>query len=255
MSTTLEASRLAREALDQAALDVAIRQAEGGEFTGYAVFYGNKDRNGEVVDYGALTKCLREQNEFPLIWQHDRLQPVGVARLEETPRGAKVFAAINRATAEGEKAYQLTIPPPGFSRGALRDLSIGYFVKDDGYVGGVRHLKELEIFEVSLVTIAANPKTFITSVKDTIGGSEHAVTEGEDSELSELLAEIRADSAAIRSRSESTGDEAKQVLAEMRAWKRSRTRGHDRELESILAEMRGYNARRERQSVARRCYS
>jgi len=138
-----------------------------GEFTGYAAVYGTKDRNEEIIDHGAMKRSIKANDgEFPLLWQHYRENPIGVVRLEETNHGAKAFGKINTAVAEGQKALSLMIAPEGFARGALRDLSIGYIVEKDEIKDSVRHLKEINVFEVSLVTIAAHPKTMVTSVKE-----------------------------------------------------------------------------------------
>lgn len=137
-----------------------------GEFSGYAAVYGNKDRNEEVIELHAMAKSIGlSDGEFPLLWQHQKDLPIGVVRLEETNRGAKAFGRINVDTPMGMQAYNLMMPPNGFKRGALRDMSIGYFVRKDDVRDGIRYLKEIEILEVSLVTIAANPKSQITAVK------------------------------------------------------------------------------------------
>ena len=144
----------------------AVGDPARGEFVGYAAIHSTKDRNEEIIDVGAMTRTINaSEGEFPLLWQHQREAPIGVVKLEETPSGAKAFGKVNLLTPLGQQAFSLMQPPEGFKRGALRDLSIGYITRKDKVEDGIRHLKEIQIFEVSLVTIAAHPKTYVTSVK------------------------------------------------------------------------------------------
>lgn len=144
----------------------AVKDSQG-EFSGYAAIYGTKDRNEEIIDLGAMRKSINDaEGEFPLLWQHDKSQPIGVVKLEETNRGAKTVGRLNLGTMMGQQAYSLMVPPEGYKRGALRDMSIGYIVHKDNVVDGIRHLKEIQLLEVSLVTIAAHPKTHVTAVKE-----------------------------------------------------------------------------------------
>ena len=145
----------------------AVGDALKGEFSGYAAVYGNEDRNGEIIDVGAMKRSINSADgEFPLLWQHQRDIPIGVVRLEETDRGAKAYGKMNLDNQMARQAFSLMIPPEGFKRAALRDLSIGYNVNKEDMRDGVRHLKEIHLFEVSVVTIAANPKSNITQVKE-----------------------------------------------------------------------------------------
>lgn len=138
-----------------------------GQFTGFAAIHGTIDRNGEIIDRGAMTRSINASDgEFPLLWQHQYNSILGVVKLQDTERGAKAVGQINTTTALGGEVYQQMLPPPGFTRGAIRDMSIGYIVHKDQVIDGVRHLKEIQLLEVSLVTVAAHPKTFVTNVKE-----------------------------------------------------------------------------------------
>ena len=148
-------------------LEMKDTVASKGEFNGYAAIYGNEDRNGEVIDPGAMKRSIdHADGEFPLLWQHQKEALIGMVRLEDDARGAKAFGKVNLDIDAGRQAFKMMVPMEGFTRGALRDLSIGYIVKKDEMHGSVRHLKEIQLLEVSLVTIAANPKTNITRVKE-----------------------------------------------------------------------------------------
>ena len=147
-------------------LKAATGDGSSGEFTGFAAVYGNKDRNGDIIDPGAMTRTINANDgEFPLLWQHDLSQPIGVVRLEDVARGAKATGKLYLDSDLGRKAYSLMIPPAGFKRAPLRDLSIGYITNKEDMREGARHLKEIHIHEVSLVTVAANPKANVINVK------------------------------------------------------------------------------------------
>ena len=109
---------------------------------------------------GAFTKSLTKRNPA-MLWQHKQDQPVGVwDEVRETPEGLYVKGRILN-TALGNDAYELA------KHGALKGMSIGYATKDSetDRKSGVRKLKELDLFEVSLVTFPMNDQALISRVK------------------------------------------------------------------------------------------
>ena len=146
--------------------EMDINPDEAGVFTGYASIFGNLDQHGDIVLPGAFRKSLAERGKrVPLLWQHDTTEPIGVLELVEDGKGLRVERGeINLETARGREAYAL------LKQGAIKGLSIGYQVVQDGWQGKVRQLKELKLLEVSLVTFPANELAGVTAVKD---GAEH----------------------------------------------------------------------------------
>jgi hypothetical protein len=53
--------------------------------------------------------------------------------------------------------------------GSIKEMSIGFFTRDAEMEKGVRLLKEIELFEVSLVTKAMNPQATVSSFKSFAG--------------------------------------------------------------------------------------
>ncbi len=103
----------------------AVGEPARGEFTGYAAIYGTEDRNGEIIDAGAMKRSINANDgEFPLLWQHNRETPIGVVKLEDVQRGAKAVGRISLESSMGSQAYSLMIPPEGFKRAALRDRDV-----------------------------------------------------------------------------------------------------------------------------------
>lgn len=134
---------------------------DGWEVAGYAsTFGGEPDSYGDVVAKGAFLDSLAKRPNVRLLWQHDMQEPIGkVINLAEDDKG--LFGRWSLVpTDTGKKAHELL-------RADLVDsLSIGFFEKQADYrEDGVRVLKEVELVEVSIVTIPANTNALITSFK------------------------------------------------------------------------------------------
>lgn len=136
------------------------RLTDEGEFIGLASVFGNVDEGGDVVEPGAFKKTLAERGpEVPILWHHDPTQPIGIGRVEETDEGLLVHGKLELALDEARKAYIR------LKRGLVRGLSIGYKTIKDSIEGGVRRLKELRLYEVSLVTFPMNELARVQQVK------------------------------------------------------------------------------------------
>lgn len=134
-----------------------------GEFTGYAAVFGNVDLQNEVVEPGAFSKTLAEQKDFPILWQHNADQPIGVTvSAVEDDKGLAVRGQINLETQTGREVYAL------LKQGAVKGISFGYDVIKDIVKNGVRRLLELKLWELSLVTFPANPAAQVLAVKSAV---------------------------------------------------------------------------------------
>jgi uncharacterized protein len=133
---------------------------EAGEFEGLAAVYDIIDEGGDCISRGAFTKTLSEGSaELPLLWQHDQRQPIGRVRLTDTPKGLMAHGRLAMSVPEAQKAYTL------MKEGIVRGLSIGYRAIKEQMTGAVRRLKEIRLFEVSVVTLPMAPSALITNVK------------------------------------------------------------------------------------------
>ena len=138
--------------------------SDEGTFTGYGSVFGNADSYGEIVEPGAFTKSLArhaKEKTLPLmLWQHYSDEPIGVWEgLEEDGKGLKGTGRLVLETKRGAEAYAL------LKAGAVRGLSIGYReirVEPDG---NNRRLKELDLYEISIVSFPANRRARIDAVK------------------------------------------------------------------------------------------
>jgi len=133
---------------------------EQGVFEGYAAVFGNVDLGGDVIEPGAFKKTLQENPRMPILWQHNPTEPIGVTlEAYEDGRGLKVKGQLNLETTRGKEAYAL------LKQGALKGLSIGYDSVKEAWEGTKRILKEIRLWEWSLVTFPMNPLAQVAEVK------------------------------------------------------------------------------------------
>lgn len=135
--------------------------SETGEFEGYASVYGNKDYTGDVIEAGAFDATLAENANYPLLWQHNTDEPIGVITLMSDQHGLSAKGTLALAVGRAKEAYAL------LKIGALKGLSIGYRAMKDHWdqAEKVRRLLEVKLYEVSLVTFPANPLATVDMVK------------------------------------------------------------------------------------------
>ena len=138
-----------------------------GVFEGYGSVFGVKDSYDEIVAAGAFAESLathKSQCTLPaLLWQHRSGEPVGVyTGMHEDNIGLKVSGQLALKTVRGSEAYEL------LKMKAISGLSIGFATREDSYdrVTGIRTLKKVDLYEVSLVTFPANDTARVQGVKN-----------------------------------------------------------------------------------------
>jgi hypothetical protein len=135
-------------------------------FAGYAAVFDRPDRGGDVVRPGAFARALkRGAGAVPLLWQHEAGKPIGrIEHLSEDMRGLRVIASLS-ASANGREAAGL------LGEGVVTGLSFGYRVREakgaaaTGEGAGLRELIDLDLVEVSLVTLPMQPKARVHSIE------------------------------------------------------------------------------------------
>lgn len=141
--------------------------ADDGTFEGYGSVFHNEDWYGDVVAPGAFKATLGEWRSKgalpPLCWQHNMDQVIGVyEEMEEDAHGLRLKGRLLKDdVALAREAYAL------LRAKAISGLSIGYRVRVDEYDrdNDLRTLKEVELWEVSLVTMPANDLARVEAVK------------------------------------------------------------------------------------------
>ncbi|RED16049.1 HK97 family phage prohead protease [Parasphingopyxis lamellibrachiae] len=126
-------------------------------FAGYAAIFDQPDRGGDVIRKGAFSRALGEGSDVPLLWQHERGQVIGcIESLAEDARGLRVIAKLEDAKLAA-----------GLGNGTLGGLSFGYRVRTGRQgAASLRELIDLDLVEVSLVTIPMQPLARVHAVGD-----------------------------------------------------------------------------------------
>lgn len=149
----------------------ALGDGEKAEFEAYASVFGNRDSYGDVVQKGAFAASLKAWSEkgapIPLLWGHNMSDPdfnIGmVTSAEEDEHGLKVVCELDTESPKGAQVHRL------LKQGRVREMSFAFAATSSEYgeLDGksVRFLKEVDLFEVSVVPLGANPETEVLAVK------------------------------------------------------------------------------------------
>lgn len=130
--------------------------------TGYGAFFGNLDSYKDIIAAGAFAETLAEKKDrIAFCYQHDIWNPIGkIKDIKEDDKGLWLKVMLSAA----EDDIQTKV-----KEGILKEMSIGYRVVDSSEEmrngDQVRILKKINLYEISLVTIAANPLAVIQSMK------------------------------------------------------------------------------------------
>lgn len=145
---------------------------DGFMIEGYGAVFGNVDSVGDVIEKGAFAKTLSERGgRIAFCLQHNIHEPIGkIVEIKEDDYGLWLKCRIS----DSEEKIITKI-----KEGILKEMSIGYRTINqkseirDGKE--INLLTEIKLFEVSLVTVAANPLAMVTGMK-----SEEVKTHFED---------------------------------------------------------------------------
>lgn len=154
-------------------LDVPLQiksVSETGEFEGYGSVFGVKDSYSDIVEKGAFIKSLAawsEKGRLPaMLWQHRMSEPIGIyTEMKEDENGLYVKGRLLVDDDPlAKRAYG------HLKAGSLGGLSIGYMLNEYDYDGTKEAylLKEIDLYEVSLVTMPANDDARVSDVKNAL---------------------------------------------------------------------------------------
>lgn len=130
--------------------------------SGYGAFFGNLDSYKDIIAAGAFAETLIEKRDrIAFCYQHDIWNPIGkIQDIKEDDKGLWLKVMLSAA----EDDIQTKV-----KEGILKEMSIGYRVVDSSEEirngETIRILKKINLYEISLVTIAANPLAVIQSMK------------------------------------------------------------------------------------------
>lgn len=137
---------------------------------GYASTFGNVDLGGDVVVKGAFKKTIAniKANGIPLLADHipSTASVLGtIFDAEERAKGLWIKARLSKAPSAQDTRTKLL-------EGHLNKMSIGYETMDHAFEDRdgqrVRMLKELKLWESSVVVIPMNPEAAIARVKSVV---------------------------------------------------------------------------------------
>lgn len=143
------------------------RTYTGLQFEGYASTK-DVDRTNDVVLPTAFDNCIKQYMENPIIFlQHDADKPIGsIIEASIDDNGLYIKGIVK---SDKENIFQ------DLRTWVIKTMSFGYRVLDynvvtkkdpDGNTIQVNEIKELELFEISLVSVPMNPKAQIKSKEE-----------------------------------------------------------------------------------------
>lgn len=139
--------------------------------SGYFASFDNKDSDNDVIVKGAFSKSIKERgvgssapNKIAYLWQHDMHEPIGkLDVLTEDAKGLYFEATLSDIDLGNRVLTQ-------YKDGTLNQHSIGFrYVKDKleySESSDTYFVKEVNLFEGSVVTLGANPATPFMGMKD-----------------------------------------------------------------------------------------
>ncbi len=137
-----------------------------GTVSGYGAVFDNVDLGFDRIEKGAFAKSLQAKKSVPMLFQHEPAQTIGVwDSVREDEHGLLVKGRISD-TVLGRDVRTLA------KDGALTGLSIGFRTVDSDYSGETRILKEVELYEISVVTFPMNDLARVETVKSQLRRGE-----------------------------------------------------------------------------------
>lgn len=129
--------------------------ADNGKFSGYASTFGNIDSYNDTIVKGAYEKTLADDGLPKMFFNHDGFElPIGKwIDAGEDDVGLYMEGELTLDSSKGKDVHA------ALKHGTLDGLSIGYKVSKDGMEirsDGVRVLKQVKLYEVSVVTMPAD---------------------------------------------------------------------------------------------------
>lgn len=154
--------------------------AEDGTLEGWATRFNTPDAYRTSFDPAAFQW---RGERLPLLWAHDPGQIVGSVRsVVAEAEGLKITAKLNLEVQRAREARAMLLA------GDVSGLSIGFRrIRDEVRQGGIRHITQAQLVEVSLVAVPAVPGSRVTSTRATPPAS-----------LTAFLAAVRSTTSALK---------------------------------------------------------
>lgn len=121
------------------------------------------DRVGDIID----PLGVKFKNPLALLHQHDGDRPIGTVKFNKpTAEGITFEARIPKIAEPGPLKDRVDTAWGEVKNGLVRAVSIGFRPIEYSFIenGGI-HFKEVEVFELSLVSIPAQAEAIISTIK------------------------------------------------------------------------------------------
>ena len=194
---------------------------DAGKISGYFSTYDRiPDSYGDVVAPGAFTDTIKAREEsghkFPLCWNHDLNQIIGqVDTIEDTEKGPLMTASFFNTPLAQEKREIV-------KSGVVYQFSFAYDIREAAQVtleDGTKanELQKLDLFEVSIVPVPANPRAEVTDIKSEVATATVKIVPEVDLEafkkkMADMPLEV-LDVKAGRRNSSKDADTIKQIIS------------------------------------------
>lgn len=145
---------------------------------GYAAVFNSKTRIGsyfdEVIEPGAFSRSLSENGDIRALFNHDWNNVLGRTKsgtltLKEDEKGLNFNVELPNTSVARDLSESM-------ARGDINQCSFGFFVTDEEWDYSVepalRTIKEVELFEISVVSIPAYEDTEASLVRNKDLGKE-----------------------------------------------------------------------------------
>ncbi len=135
-----------------------------GKFEGYASVFGGVDSYGDTINKGAFLKTLDGRQRMPLmLYGHNPGRVIGKwLHLEEDSKGLIAHGEFTPGHSDAQDVFA------SMKHGALDALSIGFRIPKGGAeekADGGRIIKDVDLVEISVVSMPADDSARIHSIK------------------------------------------------------------------------------------------
>lgn len=132
---------------------------------GYASVFKNLDSDSDVIQKGSFVRSIKSwgpegKDRIKLMAQHDMMRPIAkITKLNEDNDGLYIEAKFGTHR-DGDDYYRMT------KEGIINEFSVGFqaIEKEANEKGGF-DISQIKLWEVSMVSIAANDQAVVTEVK------------------------------------------------------------------------------------------
>ncbi len=154
--------------MERLTIPAEIKALDGDEgmIAGLGSTFGNVDLHGDIIERGAFADSIaaytRGERHIAMLDHHRMDAPIGRwTKVEETEAGLSMEGRLTMGVQRARELRDLARDK------ALGGLSIGFRTIEDEYDrdSKARRIKRVELMEVSLVSIPANPEARIQNVK------------------------------------------------------------------------------------------